>query len=129
MHNTVLGGCVSFFTYILLLAYTTVLLTNMVEYKNDRIMTKPFKQDTNSTKLSEMRISTFNFLIYNHPNGSMIPVKYDNTAKQYIKVIFSQKLFDFEKRLSNLDETVGEGETCTIEHFQDKFSSEFRKEE
>ena len=88
-HNTVLGGSVSLLSYILLLAYTSVLLTNMIEYKSDRIMTKPFKQDTNSTKLSDMRISTFNFLVYNHPNGSMIPVKYDNSAKQYIKVIFS----------------------------------------
>ena len=94
-HNTFLGACVSLFVSAFLVFYFYIHLERMIFYKNDTISsyTETIQlEDMKPVNYQDMNIMT-SFILLNGTH--MIPKDYDDDAKRYLSVQYSQTYWDY----------------------------------
>ena len=94
-HKTACGGMLSIIFYIINGIYFVNLLLRMVHYDDDLIVIRPYLPEfQNKTFLNETRINFIYNVEYHHPDGRMEYLNYNETVKQYIKVLAAVRDYD-----------------------------------
>ena len=102
----------------------------MIKYEDDLILVRPYLPDLqNKTSLNETRINFIHNLEYYHPDGKMEYLNYNDTIKQYIKVVAAVRDYDENYEQSLINSKVHEVEPCQLKHFQDQTTSDYRDSE
>jgi len=94
-HNTVIGGCISIFVLVILLAYFGIHFNTLINYGDDKISIKELS--VNLIEADEVRYQDMKYInTFALMNGEiMAPVKYDDDAKKHVTIMFNQQQWDY----------------------------------